>query len=217
MLVAWNRLIGGSYRDPLIGRDLLVGCAAGVSLAILSFLGDFIASSLGASQPVPSTGSPIGTFDTLYLLSGTRATIVGLAYVLFSCTIYALLIGFFLFLLRTLLRSTWAAAVVSILGISTMFITGRSSINYMLPVILMPLVLSAVIHIFVILRFGLLALIADQFFFNLLCLFPITTQLSAWYFAIGGSALAIVLALSLYAFYTSLGDRPMFGRASLED
>ena len=87
----------------------------------------------------------------------------------------------------------------------------------MLPLIVMPVLLSSVIHLFIILRFGLLGLIADHLFYNLLSLFPITTQMSAWYFGIGLTGLVILLAMALYAFHTSLGGQPLFGRASLED
>jgi hypothetical protein len=75
-------------------------------------------------------------------------------------------------------------------------------------------------HLFVILRFGLLALITDQLFFNLLNLFPVTTQLSVWHSGIGLAGLAGLALLppfALYAFHTSMGGQPIFGRASLED
>jgi serine/threonine-protein kinase len=28
-LVSWSRLLAGRFRDPLVGRDVLVGCLAG--------------------------------------------------------------------------------------------------------------------------------------------------------------------------------------------
>ena len=47
--------------------------------------------------------------------------------------------------------------------------------------------------------------------------FPITTQLPAWYVGIGLTGIGLLLALTLYAFHTSLGGRPLFGRAILEE
>jgi hypothetical protein len=58
---------------------------------------------------------------------------------------------------------------------------------------------------------------AVDIFGILLQAFPITTQLSAWYSWIGLTGLALLLVFALYAFHTSLGGQPMFGRASLED
>ena len=47
--------------------------------------------------------------------------------------------------------------------------------------------------------------------------FPTTTKLSAWYSGIGLGGVLALLAFAFYAFHTSLGGQPMFGRASLED
>jgi len=54
-------------------------------------------------------------------------------------------------------------------------------------------------------------------FFLLLLFLPITTQLSAWYSGTGLTGLALLVAFALYAFHTSLGGQPLFGRASLEE
>jgi hypothetical protein len=63
----------------------------------------------------------------------------------------------------------------------------------------------------------MLAYITQIFFLNLLISSPITIQLSAWYSGVGLTGLALMLAFALYAFHTSLGGQPIFGRASLED
>jgi hypothetical protein len=218
MLVGWSRLIAGGYRDPLVGRDLLVGCAAGVAIAILIYLGVSLSSLFSAPQGIPSNSNPIGTIDTLYLFSNTRAIVVAIAYLIWVCTAFALYTAFFLFLLRALLRSTWAAAIIYILAVTAIFFPiGKLPLIILLPAMLMPLVLSSVIHVIILLRFGILALIADQLISQILFIFPITTQVSAWYSGIGLTGLVILLAFALYAFYASLGGQPMFGRVSLED
>jgi hypothetical protein len=218
MLVGWSRLIAGSYRDPLVGRDLLVGCAVGVAIAMLTYLGVFLSSLFGAPQVAPFNSNPIGTIDTLYFFSNARAIVAGIAYLTLVCTVFSLGTAFFLFLLRILLRSTWAAAIIYVLFLTAVFFpTAKLPLSILLPAMLMPLVLSSVIHMLVLLRFGLLALIADQLVFQALFVLPITTQVSAWYSGIGLTGLALLLAFALYSFHTSLGGQPMFGRASLED
>ncbi len=67
------------------------------------------------------------------------------------------------------------------------------------------------------LRYGIVVFEASTLFYELLMGFPITTQMSAWYSGIGLTGLALLLALTLYAFHTSLGGQPLFGRASLGD
>jgi hypothetical protein len=69
--------------------------------------------------------------------------------------------------------------------------------------------------VFVMLRFGLLALVTNAVVFNILH-FPLTTQWSAWYSGIGLAGILLIAALALYGFYTSLGGRPAFGGAVIE-
>jgi hypothetical protein len=66
-------------------------------------------------------------------------------------------------------------------------------------------------------RLGIQATVFLLISVNLLLLFPITLQLSAWYSGIGLTGLALPLAFAPYAFHTSLGGQPMFGAALLED
>ncbi|GMV22628.1 MAG: hypothetical protein AMXMBFR57_25770 [Acidimicrobiia bacterium] len=37
ILITWERLLAGRVRDPLVGRDLLVGCAAGLLMTVLTY------------------------------------------------------------------------------------------------------------------------------------------------------------------------------------
>ncbi len=50
MLVAWTRLLGGRVRDPLVGRDVLIGCAAGAVTAVLGLTG-LVAPTLFGRAP----------------------------------------------------------------------------------------------------------------------------------------------------------------------
>ena len=69
----------------------------------------------------------------------------------------------------------------------------------------------------VVARFGLLATIAAQVFFFLSMEYPITTDLSAWYVSSTLFAIAIILGLAVYGFYTSLGGQPVFAGRLLSD
>jgi hypothetical protein len=115
-------------------------------------------------------------------------------------------------LARVLFRNTWAAIAVVALLFIAYFAFGESSL-----VSAIPLLLWIPLFLFVWFRLGLLAMAAYLFFYFLLDDFPIATQLSAWYSWFGLTGLALLLAFALYAFHTSLGGQPMFGRASLED
>ena len=53
MLVGWSRLLAGRIRDPLIGRDVLVGAAMGASLALLNLATDVLPPMVGMPPPTP--------------------------------------------------------------------------------------------------------------------------------------------------------------------
>jgi serine/threonine-protein kinase len=199
-LVGWSRLIAGKFRDPLVGRDLLAGF---LTFALLGSVGNplsmLIRNLLGAPQPRP--GMP-----ELSLFAGSHIVISETLRLLVVSICLGLAGAFIIFILRVLLRSTWAAAAVAIVPLSIM--TAMSSITDAVGV---PLLLGAVLFVF--LRFGLLSLIAFILFTVVSDAFPLT----AWDSGIGLMGLALMLALTLYAFHTSLGGQPLFGRASLED
>ena len=54
-------------------------------------------------------------------------------------------------------------------------------------------------------------------FQHLWAFFPITTELSVWYATSFVLALILLLALTLYSFYTSLAGRPLFRAKFLDD
>ena len=64
--------------------------------------------------------------------------------------------------------------------------------------------------VFVMMRFGLAALVVMVAVAGVLFNFPITADLSAWYSGSGLFALALVAGLSAYAFHTALGGRAIF-------
>jgi hypothetical protein len=70
--------------------------------------------------------------------------------------------------------------------------------------------------VFLLIRFGLLTL-WNYVFYGLLHDFPLTTQGSAWYAGISLAGILLMAAIALYGFYTSLGGRPVFGGAVLEE
>jgi hypothetical protein len=63
--------------------------------------------------------------------------------------------------------------------------------------------------VFVLIRFGLVAQTSAFFAASMLGDFPITRHLSAWYAPSGIFAVAVVAALAIYGFRTTLEGRPV--------
>ena len=53
MLVGWSRMLAGRIRDPLIGRDILLGAAMGAAIALLNLTADALPPMLGMPPPTP--------------------------------------------------------------------------------------------------------------------------------------------------------------------
>ena len=116
---------------------------------------------------------------------------------------------FILFVLRVLLRKQWAAAIAWVL-LFTVLASGD-------PVGRVSALIFSTLAVFVMIRFGLLALVANHMVFSILQHFPLTTQGSAWYAGIGLTGILLIGAMAFYGFYTSLDGRAVFGRTILEE
>jgi len=77
--------------------------------------------------------------------------------------------------------------------------------------------LGGILAVYILLRFGLVSSVVAWSVFVCFFIFPMTLHVSAWYSTIGFATLSAVLALSLYGFWTALGNRPLLDVASAED
>ncbi len=55
-LVSWSRLLAGGFRDPMVGRDVLVGCLSAAATTAIARLLWFVPSWLGHLPPQPQSG-----------------------------------------------------------------------------------------------------------------------------------------------------------------
>ena len=118
---------------------------------------------------------------------------------------------FVLVLLRVLLRKQWAA-VVTVLFFPALGIIGSRD-----PGLAVSVLVFASVALFLLIRFGLLALVANYVLWYLLTNFPLTIEASAWYAGISLVGILLMAAIAFYGFYNSLGGRPVFGSAVLEE
>jgi len=84
-------------------------------------------------------------------------------------------------------------------------------------VFLVPRLILAALSVYLLIRFGVLALAASGVFDVFLGSFPLTTQMSAWYADTSLAGMLLMAAIAFYAFHTSLGGRSPFGASELEE
>jgi serine/threonine-protein kinase len=180
-LTSWARLLGGRWRDPLVGRDLLIGVVASLGLALLFGL---IAVSEGQS-PYAGRLAPGG-----WATAGAVARSVG------PGVLYPMMVLLLLGLARGLLRRPWAA-VLAAFPVVTLLVGGAGSL-------LEGGVVAAVL-VLLLLRYGLLSGIAA---FTVAILFGqsvMTLHLTAWYADMSHAVLFTVLALAAWGLVAALG------------
>lgn len=197
LLISWTRLLSGNFRDPLIGRDLL----AGILLGSIAALGVYFSNSLptwfnlAGQTTVPANPLALGPAqDALGMFLGT----------LLAGLLPAFSITFALFLTRSLLRSYWASVVIT--GI-LLLITNLGAENFLLETPFA--VLTTLIMMFALLRFGILALAVVVFIANLLASFPLTIDFTKWYAPNSVFMFAVLFVLLVYGLRTALGNRPL--------
>jgi serine/threonine protein kinase len=203
-LVSWSRLLAGDLRDPLVGRDILIGSLLAAFTLALPRFGWFIPAWLGYPPPLPASGPE-------WQFSGAQAIVAHVALALMFAPFFWLALLFILFLLRGLLRKEWAAAVAWVLLFTLFFPLSYDPLGWGDSLIFSSLA------VFVMIRFGLLALVANFMVFTILQSFPLTTQGSVWYSGISLTGILLIAAMVFYGFYTSLGGRPVFGNAVLNE
>lgn len=197
LLTAWTRLFAGRWRDPLVGRDLLIGAAAGVALALAEPTYSMIGSKDGPvivnhqsfSFPLASLFGFAGSGIVVTWYYASIFAVI-LALVRRPSIAHALLAGLiWLMMLPDLVVETW-------------------------PIVFQSLRLILIIAVFA--RFGILATAAMGLSGELLGS-PLSLDTTAWYFT---TSLIYVLALgslAACAAWLSLGNRLRFAELLFSD
>lgn len=209
LIISWSRLLAGSYRDPMVGRDMLIGTLLGLAhtLAILSM---YLLSN-GVGKPVP----PLTGIDPT-TLGGVRIlilTVLGIS--VYQWFLLGMGVLFLLLLLYIILRREWLAAAVLWVIFATVEVLAFAMPGP-LTLWITPLII-ATIAVVAVARFGLLTTISFQFFFDLSFHYTMTPDLSAWYAQTTFIILPILITVALYSFYTSLGGQPLFRNAIIQN
>ena len=205
-LIGWTRLFAGRFRDPMIGRDLLVGMGAGFVTYLLQLLTVHAPTWFGQPALAPLS-------DWVSPLIATRHLIYAWSRYQVEAVFISLMILLMLLLGLALLRRRWAA----ILGVWVICALGLSGAREAPAVQIAFGALMAAVVLIVLIRFGLLALSVTVFLISFLHAVPLTLDPSAWYFGRSLSVLIVFAAAIVYGFWSSLGQKPAFGVPVLEE
>jgi len=204
LLVGWARALDGRWRDPRVGRDVLLGLALGGLFAVLHHLVN------GAPTWIPlehqTTIRTLG-FPGDNRLDGTALPFqIGINAILRTITILT-----FLFAARLVLTRTWMVALAVWLITTALALGGENAaIEVPAAAITGGIVTLAMVGL------GPLATVATFLaFFSLTCE-PLRASLSAWYAPHAVFAWIVLCSLGILGFRSSLGGRPAFGKLQVD-
>ena len=197
VLVSWTNVLTGHARDPVVGRDVLIGSALGVAWALMIRAVDVFSKRNDlASFP--------GSTDVLSGLRGTvGATLQEAPYAIRNVLLYF----FLLFVLRVVLRGQWRAA----LGFAAIFmvLNALGSDHPWAGALVGFLYFGG--GAFIVLRWGLVSFVTGTFVNALMFDAPVTLDASAWYFGYMLLIFGMAAGLATWGFYVSVAGRLKLG------
>jgi hypothetical protein len=205
MLISWKRLLDGRFRDPLVGRDVLIGCLLGAAVP-LTFLASVIGPAWLVAHPVmPHHRLEAGTLASFHQV-GFRLFVNQ-----FSAVLYALVFLFMLVLLRMILRRTTPAMILWCVLLGGPILGEGLLVGWTVGLV------RALLYLVALTEGGLLGLATALFVAFSLLEVPLTLDLGAWYATRSFPALLVILALAVYGFRTALAGKPALGRNLFDD
>ena len=204
-LISWTRLLGGRFKDPLVARDILVGVVAGLAVAL--------SSQISHEAPLWFSRPPtIGGIGVLTALTSPRHLAYHFLLGPLLGVLYSLSILFLLYLLYALLRREWLGQLLVILFAASPQLAGIQD-----PVDFVLAGFFGTLAIYVLTRFGLLASAAMLGTFQIIVRVPLSLDGSAWYAGRSFAMLGFFVVLLGTSAFLSLGGKPVFGKAVLDD
>ena len=201
LLVGWARVLDGRVRDPLVGRQVLIGVTVGAFCAVLYHLVNGLPTwrSFGAQTTIPSFSINFGTLNHMVPLSGPFGAAS------FAVTrAFAMLMIFFL--LRLFISRKPILMAVLALLFTALNLGGEN------PALETPLAfVEGLVVAWTLVQGGPLTLGVAWFSQALLQICPLRAAPSLWYVPYVIATWALLLGLGWWGFRASLGGRSPFG------
>jgi len=204
-LVGWTRLVAGGWRDPRVGRDILIGVSAGLAMTVVFAIHNLLPPLFGRPEPMPVAGYTDQLMSIRFVLAQILHQTQN------AITSGMLGMGGFV-ALRILLKRRWAAAVVATICFVWVVLEGMFSPGIPALDFIMGLIITAM-FVAVIGWGGLLATVVTVMTHFLLLRAPLTTDLASWRATAGLVYLAAVLGIGFWGCY--LAARPATRRAAV--
>jgi serine/threonine-protein kinase len=201
ILMSWTRLLAGERRDPRVGRDVLIGVAVGISVALIGIAYRFAMPLLHGPTPWPKGVN-------LSLLWRTRTAVAAVLRMVPNAMQNAMILTFLFAFVRAIVKHTGIAAAVAI-AVFGVFVLNEfgDSLLFGIPFV----VLWTGLFVATLVLFGMLPLTVAFFVNQTLSNGPFTLDMSKQYASTSLWTLALVAGLAVFGFYASRGNEPLLG------
>ena len=201
LLISWNRLLAGDFRDPLVGRDILVGGVFGVCNSLIQNFQNYF------RETILGRGEQINNRFFLEPIDGWTGTVSRLLEGLAFPVLFGLGYLFLLLMLFIIFRNKKISIILFgiIIWLSTAIFAFQS--GRWLPAIFA--LFTASITTFVIARFGLFAIITTIFYSALCSAYLLTFNTKSTLFSGTVIVFIFVFSLTTYGFFTSIAGKPI--------
>jgi Protein kinase domain len=217
VLITWSRLTTGRLRDPMVGRDLLVGTLAGLVLSLLEPLLTLLPPALGYPAPAPYQTS-------LSPLMGVRSVLASIAGQLANALLNGMIVMLMVSLIRQGIRglaSLTPGPVARVVGSNVtvaivtlvlfVIIIKRNSLSPLYPVLdIASTVVLVGCMLLVALRFGLFALIVAFLVLFLAGNAPLTLDSTRIYAGAAWFFTAVIASLGIAGMWMARAGQPLF-------
>jgi len=203
-MVTWNRVLAGRWLDAQVGSHILIGAAAGSGLLVF-----FKAVALLVFNSVEPTNWDVA----LRFLLGPRHWIGAHAGNANDALGWGLLVFLTIFAMRLLLRNQLLAALAA----AVLFTLAEGEVagpGWWVIALLYCAVFTALI--FVLLRVGLVATFVAVVFVGAMNGMAIGLDWSAWYVPASLATALLLMGISVFAFWRSLGGRVLIEGGGVE-
>ena len=201
MMVTWSRVVIGHWRDPLVARDILLGVTAATINHVVQRSLIAGATAMGAA--------PLGPIDVdgqfgfvLENLGGQLMTVSVMGYALWRAITAAVGFFFLLLVLRMLLRRTSLAALALFVCLGGLYSVPWFATGDVMTGVLW--LVEASFLLTVMLRWGFFVAVAFVFPSILINFCVLTPAVGAWYGQSSAMACAVIVAMAMWAYWTSI-------------
>lgn len=209
-LISWSRLMAGRWRDPLVGRDVLLGIVGGAAWMVMAAGADFVAEWRTGTRLLPRTIDPalLNPWRAIGMLADL--VVVGVALPMLAMVPLLLLRGEKTGAMRWVgIAGFWLLAAILGFFYWALLVqeSGARTLEYSTYEHFVVGVVSSLATFFALWRLGMLATIAGYGAAWILITMPVTLRMGEWSGTSSMLALGAVAAAAGFAFWNVMAGR----------